>query len=63
MSCAERLQLARGTYRAAVDRARRQNTPAAWRRLVRAGRNLRATQAEARGELEHHLPRPASRWW
>jgi hypothetical protein len=41
----ERLRLARATYRDAVSRARLANTPQAWRRLARAGENLREVDA------------------
>jgi hypothetical protein len=36
-----RVDLARGAYKAAVDAARAEPTPARWARLLRAGKNLR----------------------
>lgn len=58
MSLSERLQLARGSYRGALERARRRNTPTSWRRLVRAGQNLRDTEAALRRDVERRAPRP-----
>jgi len=54
----ERLRLARTTYHAAVTRARVANTPHTWRRLVRAGANLR--EVEARRRVQARDPRRGS---
>ncbi|HEX7489898.1 MAG TPA: hypothetical protein VF341_13385 [Anaeromyxobacteraceae bacterium] len=48
MPPSERLRLARATYRDAVSRARLANTPQAWRRLARAGENLREVEVHRR---------------
>ena len=42
-----RVVLARGAYASAVRAARERSTPATWRRLVRAGQNLRDALDEA----------------
>lgn len=41
----QRLQLAHAAYARALAGARQRSTPAAWRRLVRAGQNLREARA------------------
>ena len=53
MPPSERLRLARATYRDAVSRARLANTPQAWRRLARAGENLREVEVH-----RHSCARP-----
>ena len=57
MHLSERLRLARATYRATVTAARRESSPRAWQRLVRAGQNLRDAEEEARRRLGAKLPR------
>ncbi|HEX8910706.1 MAG TPA: hypothetical protein VF805_15985 [Anaeromyxobacteraceae bacterium] len=49
MSLRDRLRLARATYLEALEQARLRNGPAAWRRLVRTGENLREAEVAARG--------------
>lgn len=56
MHAVDRLQLATSTYRAAVAAARASSSPAAWRRLVRAGWNLRQAEAEVTGEAGPPAP-------
>ncbi len=58
----ERLGLAHVAYRRAVEAARAESTPSAWRRLVTAGRNLRDARRDgARGGTPVVAPRPAGR--
>lgn len=58
MRLGERLRLARATYRRAVAAARQRNAPAAWRRLVRAGQNLREVEAAAQPGARVRHPAP-----
>ena len=46
MTVPDRLELARSAYARALSAARERSTPASWRRLVRAGQNLRDVLAE-----------------
>jgi CheY-like chemotaxis protein len=58
MPVTERLRMARHTYGEAVASARRRNTASAWRRLVRAGQNLRDVERAARRATSPGRPRP-----
>jgi CheY-like chemotaxis protein len=51
-----RLELARAAYEAALAEARSSSTPARWRRLVRAGQNLRDARDETAAARRRHRP-------
>lgn len=58
----ERLGLAHVAYRRAVEAARTDSTPASWRRLVTAGRNLREARRDGeRSGTPVVAPRPAGK--
>ncbi len=60
MDLLTRIGIARWTYHQTVEKVRREQTPAAWARLLRAAKNLRDAIADAKklGHLpsgSHHL--------